>query len=55
MAKSTDWGEFLRIAGGVFLLGIGVTTVGGSAGKLWLLVLGFALIAGGIAIIASKK
>ena len=54
MTKTFDWSEFLRIAGGIFFIGAGLTIVGSSKREIPLLLGGFALIGIGIAAIASK-
>ncbi len=53
MDKST-WKEFVRIAGGVFLIGVGISIVGGSQGEVWLLITGFALAAVGVGLLFIK-
>ncbi len=54
MAKPFDWSEFLRIAGAVFLLGMGVTAVSISGGRLFHLIFGFALAAVGVALLVNR-
>lgn len=50
-----NWEEFWRIAAAIFLLGMGVTAVAISEGRLIHLVIGFALAAVGVALLVSKN
>ncbi len=54
MAKSFDWNEFFRIAGGVFFIGAGIVILGTATEILVQLLAGFLCIGIGVALIASK-
>ena len=47
------WGEFFKIAGAFIFIGSGVAVVGNSEGNLIQMIIGFALGAIGIAILAA--
>ncbi len=49
-----NWKDFLRIALGIFLTGIGVSIIGKSGGELVQMVFGFAFIGIGIAIFMNE-
>ena len=55
MTKEFDWKEFFRIAIGVFFIGMAISVVISSAGKLNFLLAGFASAAVGVAILFAKK
>lgn len=51
MGKGFNWVQFIRIAIGVSLIGVGVAIAGESGGELFRLILGFVCLGIGIAII----
>ena len=52
--NKSSWGEFWRIATGVFLMGAGVSIVAVFSGLLVSLLAGFAFVAIGIALLFMK-
>ena len=55
MGKEFNWKEFVRIAAGVFLIGMGISVVISSAGRFNFLLSGFASAAIGVAILFAKQ
>lgn len=54
LAKGFDWSEFFKIAGGVVLIGIGISVIGSSKGEISRIIIGFVFVGIGIALIANK-
>lgn len=54
MAKEFDWKEFIKIAGGVILIGVGVLLVGEAGGDFKQMILGIVLTGIGVGLLLSK-